>query len=177
MAKKIGAITSVVIVLLAVITTIILGSVKIDHNIECKNPDEIWIRYNNQSPRKMQDEDAEEVVKLINNATKENLLTALINSTANEKPELVQYKTTNSNIPSNSNYYLIYSYGNKQKVTYKDTDVYYSDLMFTIADTDGKDAVKVYLSEDGSMKYKYYYVINVDYSEVFNFLEENNYNN
>ena len=173
MAKRIGAILSLVIVVLVIVTTIILGAVKIDHNIECNNPDEVWVKYNNQTPRKLQTEHAEEVVKLINDATKENLLTALINSTANEKPELVQYKTTNSNIPSNSNYYLIYSYENKQKVTYKDTDVYYSDLMFTIADTDGKDEVKVYLSEDGSMKYKYYYVINVDYSEVFNFLQEN----
>jgi len=176
MAKKIGAIVSLVLIILVITTTIILGAVKIDHNIDCKNPDEIWISYNNKTHQKMKSEDAEEVVELINDATKENLLTAMINRTVKNKPELLQYKTTTTSIPSNSNYYLIYSYENKQKVTYKDKDVYYSDLVFTIADTDGKADVKVYLSEDGAMKYKYYYVINVDYSEVFNFLETKNYN-
>lgn len=177
MAKKIGAIVSLVLVILVITATIILGAVKIDHNIECKNPDEIWVSYNNKTHQKVQSEDADEIVKLINDATKENLLTALINSTVKNDPELLQYKTTSSSIPSNSNYYLIYSYENKQKVVYKDTDVYYSDLVFTIADTDGKQEVKVYVSEDGSMKYRYYYIIDVDYSEVFNFLEEKNYNN
>ena len=58
-----------------------------------------------------------------------------------------------------------------------DDDFYYTSLIFSIDKEDGEKEVKVYISEDGTMTYKKYYLIDVDYSSIYTYLTNKGYNN
>lgn len=168
MAKKIGAIITLVLIGLVVTATIIMANIKVSHNINYNKPTSVWVSYNNGAHAEVKNE--EQVNKILNymdEATEESFLNALLNKTLKEKPQAKKYRSTTSNIPSNSKFYLIFHYDNMQKLEGVD-NVYYSELVFTVSDT--AEEAKVYVSEDGSMTYKYYYVLNVNYSEIYNYL-------
>ena len=174
MAKKISAIVSLVLIAIVVATTIIMATIKVDHNIKYKNPDEVWVTYNGKTQQIVAEKDANKILKLMKEATTESYLTALFNKTTKEKPELVDYRNTASSIPSTSYYYVIFNYSNPQKI---DDDFYYTSLIFSIDKEDGEKEVKVYISEDGTMTYKKYYLIDVDYSSIYTYLTNKGYNN
>ncbi len=175
MAKRIGAIVTLCLIGIVVAATIIMANIDVSHNIEYKKPNEIWVSYNGSVQTKIQNNaEVEQILKYMDKTTEEGFLSALFNKTLKEKPILKQNRTTAVSIPSTSGYYVIFTYENNQKL--EDKGVYYNQLVFTVDNTSGETETKVYVSEDGTMTYRYYYTLNVDYSSVYNYLTELGYN-
>ena len=178
MAKKIGAVASLLLVGLLVVATIIMANIKVDNNIDYKNPDEVWVTYNSNTQSQITNQKhVNEIVKLLDKATQDNFLNAMFEGTLKEKAELKHYKNSSgTDVPRNKDFYVIFNYDNQQKVESKGVSYYYTQLVFTVKDTDGEVKTNVYLTE-GTMVYARYYELNVDYSEVYNFLTQNGYTN
>lgn len=179
MAKRIGAIVSLCLIGVLVVATIVLANMKVNNNIKYNKPSEVSVIYKGQTESTIRNaEHANKVVKLMQKATEESFLTALFNKTLDEKAELKHYKSTAQEIAKNNNgFYVIFTYDVPQKYTYNGTEYYYIDLVFTVNETDGEQLTKVYISEDGTLSYSKYYELNVDYSEVFNYLTAKGYQN
>jgi len=178
MAKKIGAIFSLLLVGALVVATIILANIKVDNNINYRKPNEIWVTYNSQHQKLVDNKaDADKIVKLIDIAAEDRMLNAMFDKRLEEKAELKHYKNSSgTDVPRNGDFYVIFKYNNQQKVVSNGIAYYYTELVFTVKDTDGEVLTKVYLTE-GNMVYARHYELNVDYSDVYNFLMEKGYNN
>ena len=185
MAKKIGAIASLSIIGILIITTIILANVKINYSINCKQPTEIWVSYSNQSyqPTKSS-EHANQIYSIINNSSKENTLSALFNGNLNKKAE-IKTVSGNKSLPSNNGFYVEFSYSapqtlmddNKEFKDSNDNTVSYEKLVFTVTDVNESKDVNVYVfNKTTSQYYSHYYVVDANFYELYNFLIENEYN-
>ena len=179
MAKKIGAIVSLSIIGILILATIIMVNIKVDYSINCATPTTVYVSYNSGTERDAQGY-TEKIVKYINNASNENSLTALFNGTIGKKAKISAH--SEKQIPTNAGFNVRYRYENPQKLmdgdkAYKDSngqDVYYDDLVFTVNNVEGINVVKVYVVQNStnSMKYTYYYELEADFEELYNYLEE-----
>ena len=178
MAKKIGAILSLSIIGVLIITTIIMANININYGVNCVKPTSVQVVYKNTE--KIETTDADKIIELISNASKENSLTALFNGTLNKKAEIKAVSSVGKTVPSNSGYYVRYRYNNPQSLKvgnkdYKDTEgntVLYDDLLFTVKATEDITLVNVYVIEDNqkSNTYTYYYEVEANFAELYELL-------
>ena len=182
MAKKIGAIVSLSIIGILIIATIVLANIKIDYSVECANPNSVWVLYNSNDANKERavgNENANSIINYINNASKENALTALFNGSLDKEAKLVVSSNSGLTVPTTTGFYVRYSYENAQKI--KDSnnkEVSYDELVFTVNDVEGKNVVKVYVipNRTSPMSYTHYYELEADFSDLYDFLVEKEYN-
>lgn len=181
MAKRIGAIVSLSIIGVLILATIIMACVKVNYGIKCNRPTEVWVSYGSEQERQATGhEDA--IIKYINNASKEQSLTALFNGTLGKKAEI---KATNSKTISTNNdgFYVRYRYEIAQKLMYgkkefktsSNQTLSYQDLVFTVNNLSGTNVVNVYVIEDNSKPntYNYYYELEADFTDLYNYLNNN----
>jgi methionine salvage enolase-phosphatase E1 len=174
MVKKITAIVSLSLILMVIAATIVLINIHVNHNIQYNNPKEIWVTFDGGPQIQVtEQEDVDKILKIMKKETSENMLSAIFNKSVNEKPELVNYKDSSVSIPETNGFYVIFNYENPQLL---EGDVYYTNLIFTVEQKSGEKEVKVYISEDGSMNYRKYYQLTVDYSDIYNLLEDKGFN-
>ncbi len=203
MAKRITAIVSLSIIGILIIATLIMANVDVNHKINCANPDSIYVQYSSNSPIDINPNDENYVdiyngiLDRINNASKESSLTALFSGTLSDKPSIVTNSTTSAtSVPSTSDFYVSFVYNNPQKLMdgnneYKNADgdsVYYKELVFSVSSTDDMQEVRVYIipyySSDNpdngyntNNSYYRYYLLNANFSELYNYLVDNGLNN
>lgn len=180
MAKKIGAIVSLSLIGILIIVTIILANVKINYSINCETPTSIFVSYTSNGQTKVSNEQANKIVDYINNASKENTLTALFNGNLNKKAEITGV-SGNKTQPTAKGFYVEYSYENPQKLMegnkeYKDSKgntVVYQRLVFTVNNLDEKaeTTVCVYNKLD-SQYYSHYYTVEANFYNLYNYLVE-----
>ena len=182
MAKKIGAIVSLSIIGVLILATIIMANVNIDYSIKCANPTHVYVSYGSGSERDAQ-ANASQIVQYINNASKEKSLTALFNGNLNKEAKVLAASSVGKTIDFKSNtFYVRYNYENPQKLmdgkkAYRDVngnEVFYEELIFTVANLEGANTVNVYVIQDATKAktYTYYYEIEADFSELYSFLNE-----
>lgn len=180
MAKKIAAIASLSIIGILIIATIIMANIKLSFNINCATPDHIYVnRYTSVN----ESEKADKIVDLINNASKENSLSALFNGNFDKKAKIVSVSGTKT-VPS-SGFYVEFAYNNKQTLMdgdeeYKDSkgNTYtYERLVFTVPSSQEVSIVKVYVIADSNApdSYSYYYELEADFYDLYNYLIENGF--
>ena len=190
MAKKIGAIISLSIIGILILVTVIMSNVYVNH----AEPDKIYVQYSSNHERVVEDNHCDKIVSMINNSSKESSLTALFNSTINDKPVIVNNSTKVSSIPSTSDFYVTFVYNNPQKLMngnkeFKDENgkpYYYYALTFTVSNVDEIGEVKVYISPyyeaDGETArndfdvYNKYYRVTANFSDIYDYLVEKGYN-
>ncbi len=177
MAKKIGAIVSLSIIGILILTTIIMASVNVNYSIDCAKPKDVCVIYNSNE-RVVDAETANKIVGFIDNASKEKALTALFNGNINKEATLVLESNAGKTIPSTSGFYVRYSYENQQKT--KDAEgkeVYYENLVFTVNNLEGSNEVKVYLIPDATnaMVYTHYYNLEANFKALYDFLDAADY--
>lgn len=170
MAKKIGAIVSLVIIGLLLIATIVLANLKVDYSIKCNTPNEIWV-----GTKVATAEQKNEIINYIGDASNENRLTALFNGNWNKKVKLV---TENGTIKyDDNNYYVRYHYAEEQqaKVGKETKDVKYSELVFTVSKMSEQLEYRVYLIPDAtqSANYSHYYLLDANFEILYKYLENN----
>ena len=170
MAKKVGAIISLAIIGVLLIATIVMANVKVDYSIRCNTPNEVWVGSKVASA-----EQKNEIISYISNASKENSLTALFNGNLNKKVQLV---TENGTIKyDEDNYYVRYHYAESQqaKVGKETKEVYYAELVFTVAKISEEVEYRVYLIPDAtqSATYSHYYLVDANFEILFKYLENN----
>ena len=179
MAKKIGAIVSLVIIAVLIVATIIMANINIDYSIKCVKPDVVYIQ-TKDGQTGVTDEQKDEIVKLISNASEENSLTALFNGELNKKATV---KTEKKTFSKPSNFYVRYKYNTEQELKKGDVVVKnadgevckYSELVFVV-DKDVTEDIKVYVVPDSENPYSYshYYKLDADFSGLYNYLTEIN---
>lgn len=199
MAKKIGAIVSLSIIGILIIATIIMANVDVNYKVRCEDPDAIYVMYNYTSSSNngevlySNDERYNEIVDYINNASTESSLTALFNGTLFDKPTVVTDSSTGVSIPSTSNFYVVYRYNNPQVLmngnsAYKGEDgnnYMYKELWFSVGQTNGSTELRVYImpyyNSNGGVTttdtYSKYYLLTADFTDLYNYLVDNNFNN
>jgi len=170
MAKKVGAIVSLSIIAILIITTIILANLKVDYSVECNKPDSIWVNGSVANETEMN-----EIVNYINDASKTTRLSALFNGEWNKEVSLM---TENGTIYYNDdNYYVRYHYTTQQelKVNNETKNATYAELVFTVSKIDEKAEYKVYVIPDAtkSSTYSHYYTIEEDFGTLYKYLENN----
>lgn len=176
MAKKIGAIVSLSIIGILILATIIMANVNVNYKVDCKAPTAVWVNYNSNEPTKERVvTDADDVVSLINNASKEKALTAMFNGTLNKKAKLVAVSGVGKTLPTIEGFYVRYRYENAQKAQ---DDVYYSDLVFEVKNMEGTNLLKVYLIPDSTSPktYTHYYELEANFESLYDYLMNNGYN-
>lgn len=186
MAKKIGAIVSLSIIGILILATIIMANVNVNYSIRCETPTTVYVSYGANTERDAQaNKDA--IVDYINNASKEKSLTALFNGNLGKKANVVAASSVGKTISTtSSSFYVRYRYNNAQKLMdgkkeYKDSNgnaVYFDDLVFTVSDVDGSAVVNVYVIPDSTNAnvYTHYYELEADFTELYDYLVNNNYN-
>jgi len=180
MAKKIGAIASLSIIGILIITTIILANVKINYSINCNTPTEVYVSYSNRSGKLANAEESNRIVEMINNSSKENTLSALFNGNLNKKAE-IKKESNNKSLPSNPGFYVEYSYSTPQKLMDGDKEYEgaptYQRLIFTVNNNSESNNVNVYVFEkETSEYYSYYYSLDADFYDLYNYLVECGFN-
>lgn len=180
MAKKIGAIVSLSIIGILILATIIMANINVDYGIKCSTPTTVYVSHNSETERDANNH-TNKIVEYINNASNEKALTALFNGTLGKKAEVVA--VSEKSLPSNTGFYVRYRYENAQKLmsgkdAYKNSkgeSVYYDDLVFTVNEAEGINVVKVYVIQDSasSNRYSYYYELEADFENLYNYLNEN----
>lgn len=178
MAKKIGAIVSLSIIGVLIIATIIMANININYNVNCAKPTSVHVVYGNTE--RLETENVDKIVKIINNASKEKVLTALFNGDLNKKAELKVASSVGKSVPSDADYYIRYRYENPQvlkdgKKDYKDANgkkVVYNDLLFTVNENSDSEVINVYVIQDKTKakSYTYYYELDADFTELYNLL-------
>ncbi len=196
MAKKITAIVSLSIIGVLIVATIIMANIKCSYGVNFATPDEVTVSYANSSLN--QDptgEQANKIVSLINDASKENTLTAMFSGTLFDTAEV---ETTTPNGTSsikkeNGKFYVYLTYANPQKLMvgkkeYKDADnktYYYKELVFEVSNTTGVEETKVYIipsykpntnepyNEGG---YSKFYKLKANFSSLYSYLEQAKFN-
>lgn len=184
MAKRIGAIVSLSLIGILIITTIIMSIIPVSHAIVCNKPDSISIKVNNGSYlNEFDNEDKEYILNYFNNASKESSLVALFKGTINDVAKVV---TPSSSIKTISyktdNIYIRYNYNESQKLmegnsTYKDAsnnEYSYSALVFEISSTEGESTINVYITgaTDNSNTYRKYYEVKGQFSDLFKYVSD-----
>lgn len=179
MAKKIGAIVSLVLVGIVIIVAIVMANVKIDYSVKCLKPDVVYVQTSDGTV-KVDNTQKDKIVDYISNASKESSLTALFNGNINKKAEIVSEKAT---LASPTTYYVRYHYNTKQnlvvnKKEYKNADGQtekYDELVFVVNKFDGETEFKVYviLDSDNANSYSYYFKLSADFGELYDYLEKN----
>ncbi len=185
MAKKIGAIVSLSIIGILILATIIMANVNVDYSVNCSTPTTVYVSYGGNSERDAQ-ANANAIVELIDNASKEKSLTALFNGTLGKKAKVVAVSSVGKSLPSNNCFYVRYRYENAQKLMegkkeYKDSNgsvLYYDDLVFEIKDLTGTNLVNVYVIPDSANAdvYTHCYELEADFEALYDFLIEKEYN-
>ena len=185
MAKKIGAIVSMAIIGVLIIATIVMANINVNYSVNCTTPTSVWVQYGANGERSAQG-DSDRIIELINNASNEKALTALFNGTLGKTAKVVAASSVGKTIPSNSGFNIRFRYENPQKLMegkkeYKDSNgavVYYEDLVFTVNDVDGISVFNVYVIPDSqkATTYTHYYEVEANFSALYDFLTENNYN-
>ena len=175
MAKKIGAIVSLSLIGVLIIATIILANVKINYSINCENPTAVWVSYSNKAYNKVTDEQANKIIDYINNASKENTLSALFNGNLSKKAEISKAESSSKKPASNSGFYVEYAYNTPQKLMYgnkaHESGATYQRLLFTINNTNEVNEVSVYVfSTDTTEYYSYYYTLEANFNDLYNYL-------
>ncbi len=159
-----------------------MANVSVNYSIECAKPDHVYVVYGAGAQTDAQGH-ADDIVKFISNASKEKALTALFNGNLNKHATL-HVKGASSTIPSNSsNFYVRYFYENPQKLkedkeVYKDSndkEVEFKELVFEVKEAEGSNLVNVYVVQDSMSvnTYSYYYELEADFTELFDYLTEN----
>ena len=138
MAKKIGAIVSLIIIGIVIFMAIVMANIDVKYNVECVKPDKIWVQTSNDQ-HFASEAQKNKIVEFINNASKQNALVALFDGELDKKVELVSSKATLTNP---KNFYVRYLYNTEQDLMieggeYKDADgntVKFKELIFTVLD-------------------------------------------
>ena len=178
MAKKIGAIISLIIIGFVIVAAIVLVNIDIKYNVECVKPDIIWVQTPNDQ-HLATDEQKNKIVDFINNASKQNALVALFDGELGKKEELVTSKAT---LTKPKNFYVRYKYNTKQELIvdgkeFKEADgsvVKYEELVFVVTDLKDEVQVRVYvmLDSDEANVYSYYYNVDANFEDLFDYLTE-----
>ena len=178
MAKKIGAIVSLIIIGIVIFAAIVMANIDVKYNVECVKPDKIWVQTPNDQ-HFASEAQIDKIVEFINNASKHNALVALFDGELGKKAELVSSKATLANP---KNFYVRYFYNTEQDLMvdgaeYKDADgntVTFKELIFTVVDAKGEIEVRAYVltSNDENNQYSYYYNFEADFEKLFNYLSE-----
>lgn len=178
MAKKIGAIVSLIIIGIVIFAAIVMANIDVKYNVECVKPDKIWVQTSNDQ-HFASEAQINKIVDFINNASKHNALVALFDGELGKKAELVSSKATLANP---KNFYVRYFYNTEQELmvngdVYKDADdnnVMFKELIFTVADLEGETKVRVYVltPNDENNQYSYYYNIDANFEDLFDYLTE-----
>jgi len=181
MAKKIGAIASLSIIGILIIATIIMANIRVDYSINCSTPDKVWVVHNSGYDQPTT-EQANKIVELISNASKENYLSALFNGNLGKTASIASVTGTKT-VPSTSNFYVEYVYNNPQtlmvgKDKYEDNkgnSYVYERLIFTVNSTEGESKVNVYViaDSDAPTTYTHYYELEADFNDLYNYLQQN----
>lgn len=179
MAKKIGAIISLVIIGALIIATIIMANINLNYGIDCVKPDSVYVQTKNDTV-KVSSEQKDKIVEMISGASNEKFLTALFNGEADKKVEIRSEKST---ISTPSNYYVRYHYTSKQDLIvngkeYKDADgkvETFEELVFVVNPAEGEAEFKVFVipESDSSNSYNYYFVLDADFESLYEYLSEN----
>ena len=111
MAKKIGAIVSLSIIGVLILATIIMANVNVNYSIKCEKPQYIYVEYQDKGERGAKTEQVDEIINLIDNASKQKSLTALFNGNIGAKAQVV---TENGTVPDIDGFYVRYHYDQKQ---------------------------------------------------------------
>ena len=180
MAKKIGAILSLIIIGVVIVAAIVMVNIKIDYSIDCVKPDKIWVQTSSDI-KVANSEQQSKIVEIISSASKQNALTALFDGELGKKAELVNVKTT---VSSPANFYVKYIYNTKQDLIvggkeFKNADGQtetYEELIFVVDNTEGETQCKVYVvaeSNSSTTTSAYYYKLDANFEELFKYLSEN----
>ena len=182
MAKKIGAIVSLVIIGALIVATIIMANININYSVPCATPNDIYVQMGSGTPERVTNADMKKkIVNYINDASQENSLTALFNGNIGNYAKVVSKKGTFSTTAST--FYVRFTYNDVQtlkegdsKFVDSDGKTYsYDDLVFAISDTDGETEVMVYVIPDDadSKRYSHYYTVDADFSDLYSYLDSN----
>lgn len=195
MLKKVLASISLALIGVLVLLTVITANIKVTHNVNCSTPDSIEVQYSSTKTQ-LSDNQKQQLINLINNATKESSLTALFGGRVGDIPQLIANTSGTGNTvsrrtlsnPGTNNFYVIYEYNNPQilmdgKHEYKDNNgnkCYYNKLYFSVKKTNDTNEIDVYIvsSENQTSSTVYYerrYVVSADYTEVYEFLVKNHF--
>ena len=190
MQKRIWAIVSLSIIGILIIATIIMANVDVNYKINCANPDIMWVQHASGNQVRVEGDEYDEILKYINNASKESSLTALFGGRINDAATVTSNGSTATSIPSTTNYYVIFEYNNPQKLmvgndSYKDGDgneYYYRELVFTVNPSEESGQVRVYIkpfyNSNGDAEiietYTRYYTVTADFSGLYNYLQDSN---
>ena len=172
MAKKIGAIVSLSIIGILIIATIVMANVSVNYGVVCATPNVVYVQYEKGALRNASN-DKDEIVSYISNASQEKVLSALFNGELNKKATLTA--KTGKLSYNDSNFYVSYVYDEAQTLKDNDgKDVNYDELVFEIAET-SETQYKVYVitSSNANTTYSYYYTIDADFTNAYNFLVAN----
>jgi len=179
MAKKIGAIISLIIIGIVIIASIVMVNIKIDYSVDCAKPDTIWVQKGSDI-KPTNSEQVNKIVELINNASKQNSLTALFDGELGKKAELFTLKTT---VPNPINFHVRYIYNTKQDLIvdgkeFKNAEGQtetYEELIFVVDNAEGESQCKVYVipeSNSATITSSYYYNLDAKFKELFKYLSE-----
>ena len=179
MAKKIGAIVSLVIIGAVIVAAIVMANIDIDYSVKCVKPDVIYVQTSSDTV-KVNNTKRDKIVEMISGASKENVLTALFNGELGKKAEIVTSKAT---LGTPDNFYVRYKYTVKQDLVvdgkvYKNAEgktATYEELVFVInpAESDSDFRVYVVPESDNSNAYSYYYNLTANFEELYDYLSEN----
>lgn len=177
MAKKIGAIVSLSIIGVLILATIIMANINIDYSIKCIKPDAMYVQ-NSKGQTGVTAEQKDEIFSLIANASKENSLAALFNGEINKSATL---KTEKNSFESPTGFYVRFKYNNQQELKQGNSVVKdesgnvckYSELVFSVNAGVNED-IKVYVlnGEDGQYNYTHYYLLDADFEELAEYLQD-----
>lgn len=178
MAKKIGAIISLSIIGILIVLTIVMASVNVNHRIYCAKPQYVYV-YSGGVANGASQEQSNTIVEFIDNASKENCLSAFFGGNLDATADVVAEKGTVK--LSSESYYVSYIYTAEQELTegkkaYKDGDgntYKFEELLFEVSNTEGVQTVKVYIIADaeGGLKYTHYYNLQADFGDLYNYIK------
>ena len=180
MAKKVGAIVSLSVIAVLIITTIVMACINVNYGVKFENPKYVYVNYQGAGEVEAETAQVERIIEFINDASKENSLTALFNGRLNKKAEVV---TGNGTLLSTEGFFVRFHYDQKQDLIegnkkFKDGDgktYQYTDLIFSVNNVHGEALTKVYVIPDSSNTnaYSHYYLLSADFGGLFDYLNDN----
>ena len=182
MAKKIGAIVSVSIIGVLILATIIMASINVNYSINCAKPQAVYVAYKTLDQENSADIYTDEIIEYINNASKENSLTALFNGNLGKKATVNVKSSAGLTIQTTTGYFVRYHYTTKQNLmegNSKFTDnkgnvVQYEDLVFVVKANAGSVKTTVYVipEADEPDVYTHQYILEANFDDLYDFLAE-----
>ena len=181
MAKRIGAIITLSLIGILIITTIVMSLIPVSYAIVCNTPDRIEYKVNNSGFLSgISDDDRGYIENYLNNTSKESSLVALFKNNINGKAEIVSGSRQTISY-SSSNNYIKFVYNTNQKLmdgksVYKDSsnnEYEYKHLTFEIPYTQ-EEYIKVYVTgaSDNDDTYRKYYKLTGVYQELYNYITD-----